>query len=317
MGKERRFLSEVEIFGKTFKVKNYTCSVNGCPYEKKLREEKFYLSVCPTSYCDARCPFCSVSGTGRRDRLDLNKLEKVLTELKNKKLVKGISITGGEPFSDVVLLNEITELVFAMFGTEFEIAIHTNGSGLAELDKIKSLDYIDAVHISRHHYDDGRNAAYFKTKVPTAEELTAAVKACYDPKLFVYNCLLLKDGIGTSEEMIKMLEFAAETGVPKVGFITPMAVNEYAKKQSVSYTEVFPKNNDRILYTASLCDYDFCHCRDGAYAATKGKLVEFYGRETCYGTKEYVRGLVYGADNVLRTGFGVDAEKIHGFIDEE
>ena len=154
------------------------------------------------------------------------------------------------------------------------------------------------------------NRSYFGISVPTADEIRKTVDGVYDPKLFVLNCLLLKDGIGTKEEMLKMLEFASYVHVPKVGFITPMPVNEYVKKNRVSYTELFGKN-DRLLYTVSYNDYDFCHCRDGVYAAENGRLVEFYGRETCFGNRDYVRTLVYGADNVLRAGFGSDAGIIY------
>ena len=90
-----------------------------------------------------------------------------------------------------------------------------------------------------------------------------------------------------------------------------MPVNDYTKRNMVSSTDILTGSDSRFLLTSSYEDYDFCHCRDGVYAASDGSLVEFYGRETCFGCAEYVRGLVYDADNVLKTGFGKDAVIIY------
>ena len=306
---------EITLFSKKLQVKNYRCAKDGCPYEEKNKPIKLQLSVCPTSYCAGACPFCSAGtlphgGTAEKKFIDTVRLEKVLVTLHEEDRIRGVSLTGGEPCTDVELLNEIIEMIFDICGNETEISINTNGSGLDKLGRIKKLAFVDTIHISRHHYDDAKNEAYFKTRVATSDEIKEIVDIVKDRKLFVYNCLLLKDGIGTCDEMIRFLEFAAETGVPKVGFVTPMMVNEYTKENMVSYTELFVKGDNRLLYTTGYSDYECCHCRDGVYAASDGSLVEFYGRETMPGNFGYARGLVYGADNVLRTGFGKDAEVV-------
>ena len=301
--------AELTLFGKQFRVKNYKCSINGGCYQEKKKPIKLQLSICPTYYCGGHCPFCVAAGmTDKKGFLDIAKLEKALTELHSLDVVRGISLTGGEPFTDIVLLNEILEMIFEIFGIEMEISINTNGSGLEKIFDIKKYDLIDAVHISRHHYDDERNRAYFNTEVPAGGAIREIVRNANDPKLFVYNCLLLKDGIGTKEEMVCFLEFAGETYVPKVGFVTPMAVNDYTEINKVSYTELFDRSDDRLLFTSKYQDFDYCRCGDGVFVTGDGKLVEFYGRETTYGTPEHIRGFVYGPDNVLRTGFGKEAE---------
>ncbi|MCR5324920.1 MAG: radical SAM protein [Lachnospiraceae bacterium] len=310
-GKEQAEISRttgITVFGKTINIKNYKCSINGGCYKEKNKPVKLQLAICPTFYCGGHCPFCSVAGrTGRKEFLDLNKLEKALKEMHDLNMVRGISLTGGEPFTDVVLLNEIVEMIFDIFGIEMEISINTNGSGLKKLHEIKRYEFIDAIHISRHHYDDDRNRAYFDIDVASGNEIREIVNGVSDPKLFVYNCLLLKDGIGTKEEMAQFLEFVGGTGVPKVGFVTPMPVNDYVKNNKVSYTDIFDRSDDRFLFTTCYKDYEYCHCCDGVYATKTGKLVEFYGRETIRDAKDYSRGLVYGPDNILRTGFSEDA----------
>ena len=303
--------TELTIFGKSLRVKNYVCRINGCPYREKKKPVKLTLSITPSSYCGGQCPFCSAKQRDIKQFLDIKKLETVLRELKNMDAVRGISITGGEPFTDVSLLNEIIELIFDIFGIEMEIGINTNGSGLRRVHEIKRLAFVDNIHISRHHYDDQKNRKYFKTDVPDAGEIREIVDGVYDPKLFVFNCLLLSDGIGSKEDMVKMLEFAGDVHVPKVGFITPMQINDYTKNNAVSYTTLFDRDNERFLYTMDFRDFDFCHCQDGVYVTETGRLVEFYGRETCFGNRGYVRTLVYGADNVLCAGYGNDAQIIY------
>ncbi len=303
--------TEITLFGKTVSVKNYDCARNGCPYREKPRPVKLQLFLIPTAYCSGNCPFCVASDTRRRKGfIDPERLRRVLEELHHADVLKSVSITGGEPLSDPVLLNEIVEMIYEIFGIETEICINTSGIGLEGLRRIQSLAYVHTVHISRHHYDDEKNRRYFGMEVPTGEEISQIVDIVGDPKLFVFNCLLLKDGIGSAEELVRFLEFTGKTGVPKAGFVTPMPVNEYAKARQVFYTDIFPKDDPRFLYTAGYEDYEYCRCQDAVYVTLEGKLVELYGRQTEYGCAEYVRGLVFGPDHILRDGFGANARTI-------
>ena len=86
-----------------------------------------------------------------------------------------------------------------------------------------------------------------------------------------------------------------------------MAVNEYTREQQVRYTDVIGNPDGRMLVTRGFADHDRCRCTDGVYACDDGGIIQFYGRETSPGTGSYVRGLVYGTDNVLRTGYGESA----------
>jgi len=295
------------IFGKELCVKNYKCSHNGCPYVQKDRPLKMQLSLRLTSYCGASCRFCSAAcGKGIKDFLNLKYLETVLNEMKRLNAVRGISITGGEPFTDIGLLNEAIEMIFDILGVWTEVSINTNGIGLKDIHKIKRLKYVDTVHISRHHYDDEKNRAYFGIDVPDSEAIKEAVQSVYDPRIFVLNCLLLKGGIGSSKEMKNYLEWAGDIGIKKAGFITAMPVNDYAAKNRVSYKDIFVVD-EAILYTDRFDDFEYCNCRDGIYASSSGRVVEFYGRETGYGGPDFVRGFVLGPDGVLRTGYGEKA----------
>ena len=305
-------MTTIRVFGNDLTVKNYDCAQNGGAYREKPRPIQLQLFILPTYYCPGNCPFCVAAETRRRKvSLDPEKLRRVLKELHQAEAVRAISITGGEPLYDIALLDEILEMIYEVCGRNTDVSINTGGINLLKLDRIHSLAYVNAIHISRHHYDDDKNRAYFGMQVPTGEEIAQIADIVHDPKLFVFNCLLFSDGIGTKEEMVKFLEFTGSVGVPKAAFVTPMPVNAYVKERLVSYDALSTKGDPRFLHTTGYHDYEYCHCQDGVYVTSTGKLVEWYGRETRYGCAEYARGLVYGADNVLRDGFGAEAKVLY------
>ena len=130
----------VNVLGKELKLKNYVCSSDGIHYKQKPEDIQLQLSICPTSFCGAACPFCIAKNTDHKQFIDLKKLEECLKKLKNENLVRGISFTGGEPFTDVKLLNETINLVFDIFGKGIEISVTTNGINLHRMHEIEEID---------------------------------------------------------------------------------------------------------------------------------------------------------------------------------
>ncbi len=293
----------VTVFGKKINLKNYLCSPDGVNYKQKPEDIKVQVSVCPTSYCAAACPFCIANDTDVRQFIDVKKLEKVLRQLDAQGIVRGISITGGEPFTDVGLLNETVNLVFDVFGESIEVSLTTNGINLHRMHEIEMLSYLDALHISRHHYDDGINQRIFGISVPTKDELSEILHSVSYRDLFVLNCMLLKDYVGTTEEIHKFLDFAIEVGAGKVAFIACSPANDFAREQTMDYTTVLREDDPSLLFTRGYRDFDVCRCQDGIYASGTGEIIQFYGRNTNATDCKYCRGFVYGADNHLRAGF--------------
>lgn len=308
---------EIELFGRRIAVKNYTCAPlnlgkgKDCDIEYQEKDSmKLLLSICPTTYCGANCPFCSAKETDKKQWIDLKRLEYVLNKLKGEDIVRSISITGGEPFTNVDVLNEVLNMIFDILGLQTEISINTNGSGISQLDKIEKISYVDTIHISRHHYLDRKNEELFyasnplSIKIPGADEIKEIVSEICYKDIFVFNCLLLKGYIDSVEEVHRFLDFAIDMQVPKVGFVTPMRINEFTRERAVSYFDVLKPEDESLLFTKGFQDFEYCSCRDGVYASEDGAIVEFYGRETLFGPGDYVRGFVFGADNHLRTGYG-------------
>ena len=297
----------INVLGTPVKARAYACaqrgSREGC-VPMRADQIRLQLTIIPTSYCMAACPFCIAGPHDRLDNIDLNRLERMLARLKDANIVRGITLTGGEPFVDVRRVDAIVSMVFGIFGYDMEITLDTNGCGIERLGEIRELSHIDTVHVSRHHYDDAVNRSIFGTAaVPTAAVLRRAMHSISYRDLFVMNCMLLKDGIDTADEVHRYLDFAIETGAGKVAFITVTPVNAYAAAQRVEYDAVIQRDDPAFLFTRGFNDFDWCRCQDGVYCSQAG-LIEFYGRRTDARACDYCRGLVYGSDNRLRAGFG-------------
>jgi molybdenum cofactor biosynthesis enzyme MoaA len=270
----------VNLFGKEITLKNYICSLNGEAYREKPKDIKLQLTICPTSFCNASCPFCIAVNTDKREFVDLAKLKNCLEKLKEENIVRGISFTGGEPFTDVRLLNNIINLIFEIFGESMEVSVTTNGINLEKIRDIEMLSHLEALHISRHHYNDEINRKFFGIDVPSNEKLSEILHSFPFKDLFVLNCLLLKDYIGTPDEAHKFMDFAIDSGAGKVAFISCIPINDFSREQTIDYRNVLLDDDDALLFLRGYRDFNFCNCRDGVYASPSGKLIEFYGRNT-------------------------------------
>ena len=297
---------EINILGKSITVKNYICSADGKNYKEKPENIKLQLFVNMLTFCPANCRFCVAKNTKQDKKIDIDKFKSVMKLLKAEDRIRGIKITGGEPFYDIDLLNEVISAIYDIFGYEMEVAISTNGIGLENLKKIKDLEHIETIHISRHHYNDDVNREIFGNieNIPDKELLKKIIGSVSYKDIFVLNCILLKDYINSPEEAHKFMDFAIDIGAPKVGFMTCSPVNGYAKEQSIPYEAVIKEDDPALLFTRGFFDYDYCHCSDGVYSYEDGRIVEFYGKSTKMEDYAYCRGLVYDADDHLKDGFG-------------
>ena len=297
---------EINILGKSITVKNYICSADGKNYKEKPENIKLQLFVNMLTFCPANCRFCVAKNTKQDKKIDIDKFKSVMKLLKAEDRIRGIKITGGEPFYDIDLLNEVISAIYDIFGYEMEVAISTNGIGLENLKKIKDLEHIETIHISRHHYNDDVNREIFGNieNIPDKELLKKIIGSVSYKDIFVLNCILLKDYINSPEEAHKFMDFAIDIGAPKVGFMTCSPVNGYAKEQSIPYEAVIKEDDPVLLFTRGFFDYDYCHCSDGVYSSEDGRIVEFYGKSTKMEDYAYCRGLVYDADDHLKDGFG-------------
>ncbi len=293
----------IPILGEPVRVKNYICARDQGNYQEKPKQIKLQLTILPSKYCNARCPFCIAAPTDDPLQLDPDRLFPLLEQLRDEEIVRGITISGGEPSLDMKLLDRIIHMIFAVFGRDMELTLDINGTGIKQLKTLQDLYLIDAIHISRHHWDDNVNNSIFGIKMPSAQELADTLHSIDCPDLFVLNCLMLRGVVCTSEDIHRYMDFAIEMGAGKVSFITAAPVNPWTAEHRINYDDVLRDEDPQLLFTREYRDFDWCRCRDGVYVSPAGKLIEFYGRRTEAFGCDYCRGLVIGPDASLRVGF--------------
>lgn len=303
-GGQLPLLREITLLGQPLTIRNVRCSCDGVHYEPRPTPAQLQLSILLTEYCPAQCPFCIAGDHSGHRRIDLRQMEKALRALRAENVLNYIAITGGEPMTEPALLNETLCLIYEVFGTDLMVGVNTCGVNLDKLHKLSHLYTLDRYRISRHHWDDARNQALFGIRVPPAAELQEVITGAKARDLFALNCLLLRDWVGTPEAVHRHLEFVADMGAPLAAFISPTPVNAFTRRQQVDFRQVLRRDDPRLLFTKGYFEQDTCRCMDGVAMVSDGRVVEFYGRSNNQGGQPYVRGLVYGADNVLRAGFG-------------
>ena len=104
------------------------------------------------------------------------------------------------------------------------------------------------------------------------------------------------------------LEFAAEIGAANVSFIGMFPSNEYCREQYVSPLAPEIHADDRYTIWNHFHDHEFCQCSTGDYKAKRGYIRFYYRCPGLIEKPDYCQQLVYGPDNVLRQGFGKEAE---------
>lgn len=292
---------EIELFGQTVKIKNYFCSPDQKHFEKGHIRVNLYIKINDT--CNGKCKFCSNSGLKDNGKLDLDKLKETLIYLNERNIVNRISVTGGEPLLNFELLNEVLNLVFSV-NPKSLVTFNTNGYNLKSILDLDSIDKIDGIHISRHHYNDKVNDKIFGFKTATNGDIKYVIDKLKNKKLLRLNCLLMKDYIGSSREVKKYLEKASDLDIFRVGFVSLMKVNDYCKENFVDFNNVFNDMNDNNCNVAHFYDKNICECLNGVYVSKSGKFIEYYARMTKETNCDYSRQLVYTSDNRLTTGFG-------------
>lgn len=292
---------EIELFGHIVKVKNYFCSNNKENFEQAHLKFNLYIKI--NDACNGKCKFCSNSKLKDNGKLDLDKLKETLIYLNNKKILNRISVTGGEPLLNIELLNNVLNLLYEVNPNSI-VTFNTNGYNLKKILELDSIELLEGIHISRHHYNDEINNSIFGFPTASNDDIKYVMKKLKNKKLLRLNCLLMKDYIGNKEEIKKYLEKACELDVFRVGFVSLMKVNDYCTKNFINFNDVFKNFNENNSNLTHFYDKNICECINGVYISQSGKFIEYYARMTKEMNCEYSRQLVYTSDNKLKTGFG-------------
>lgn len=210
------------------------------------KEYEFYQSICEdykiggkyykvcnrvnyqcrtTLVCNAKCPFCIEKDSCRKNEVSNDKylatLDQSLKELHSLGIKPSVTITGGEPCLWREKLIGILSTLKANNVSKFNL--NTNGILLNEeiLNAIKESK-MPHLNISIHHYDLDKNKEFFGGVSIGLEQLKRIKETLggtyYDTTRVRLQCVLMKGGIDSLEEVKKFLNFTKELGFDNVAF---------------------------------------------------------------------------------------------------
>ncbi len=289
----------------TLQLKDYECSIDGSYLPKP--DLRLWLYVNVTGGCNAACPFCINPPKRLHQSIDVHTFSATLEQIESH--VSGISITGGEPMLDVALLEDTIAAIEGIVSPSVQLDLVTNGMNLTRLPHLRGLSRLTTIHVSRHATSDEVNRRLMGWQdAPSTSELAKAFDCLPDPGATVLNCVLQKGGVHDLASAMEYLEMAASIGASNVSFIGMIRANPYCARNHVSPATLGFESGEKVSIWNHFHDHDFCQCSTGDYRARDGYIRFYYRYPGTSTPPSYCRQLVYGADNVLRQGFGNSPE---------
>lgn len=294
-----QYSKKTEIFGKNIDIKFNDCISDGEKQTFHDRALTLYIHI--NKICNARCSFCNIyKHSTPKVNFDFQKLSTVLQELLAKNKLGRIAITGGETFFDIELLDKVLATISENVINPI-VTINTNASMLYKIYKLKNINVLSEVRISRHHYLDEENDAIFGIKCATLSEILTAVNQFGN--LIKLNCNLIKGHIDSVEEISMYLDTVSSIGISEVGFVGLMPFNEYCIENYVDYSNFTFSSN--FLRVRNLKDSNICQCDNFLYLSPQTcKTIQVYFRQVRKLECTYCRQFSYSYDNKLIGGFG-------------
>jgi molybdenum cofactor biosynthesis enzyme MoaA len=273
---------EIQTKNYNFTIKPRTC----------LSTDKFDFFIDISNECDAQCLFCC-NENKNADDIDLMQLEADCIKARDK--IARFVISGGEPLLNSVKLEQLLKLL-SSFG--IEIKLITNGHKLKERLPILNKYGVSTVQLSRHHYLDDENDIIFSKKMLPFEVL-GSMTGHHENMKFSINCLLIRNYIDSTKEIIRFLEACSQIGISSVKFVGLMKVNLYCHEYFVDYKEVINTLPMDFLQTDSREDEERCSCAHFIYVAENGTVINVRFRHIAIFTQTD-RVVKFDADGIGR-----------------
>ena len=286
---------QIPLFGRTILIKSRGCAIGSSYPRSIIPSVNLFVKV--TNACNAHCSFCSNADKIKgRQNFDLMKLLYIVRELqKNKIIVNRINVTGGEPSVVPGLVNEILS---SMETAEFNnIHLHLNTNGLLPNSKeLMKNPRWDSISISLHHYNKEKLSELYG--IPILE--TAFEFNDIDLDKVNASCNLVKGYIDNTKEVENMMRFVIKLGLPRLGFVALMKVNDYCVKHFIDFTDINFTQIPHLYFTESRNRGNDCKCSNYLYNHT-GKILEIYMRN--YANYKYCESSLLYDGKYLRQGF--------------
>ena len=285
----------VDFYGKQIAVKEFDCSLGTLNPERISPFVNLFVKV--TNGCNARCLFCSnADAKPTYKTFDIDKLEDIVLKLKEQSIkVNRLNITGGEPSVVSPLVENILQRMEGKVFDDIHLHLNTNGL-LPQSQELMRHPRWDSISMSLHHYDIDKLSELYGCKI---SEDAFKFEGVNMQKLNV-SCNLVKGYIDNPEEAHKMLDFALELGIPRIGFVALMKVNDYCKERFIDLEDIHIDTIPHVYFTKSMNRGNDCKCSNYLYNKDL-KILEIYMRN--YANPQYCESSLMFDGEYLRQGF--------------
>ena len=259
-----------------------------------------------TAGCNARCPFCcNASMPPEGPEWYVDKLFEIIREFEGRGIrVTRLMVTGGEP---ALVPDRVEKIVSRLEETEFyhiHTQLNTNGLLPASQDIMRYQRW-DYISVSMHHYDLSRLSELYGTVIPAD-----ALDFCgIDRRKMNVSCNLIDGYIDSPEEAHKMIENTARLGIPRLGFIALLPMNQWCRDNFVPLSDIGLEQMHDLTPTFHKWDQlaaapePLCECRNFLYGTTK-QMLDIYIRYKP--NPDYCPSLLSYDGQHLHQGFGND-----------
>ena len=288
----------MEIFGQEIALKSYGCNVMDEPGQKIIPSVNLFLKV--TKGCNARCLFCSnANSMDISSSFNISKLVDILKELKDKGIcINRMNITGGEPSVASPLVRNILDMVEEQGFDDIHLHLNTNGL-LPQSQELMRHPRWDSISMSLHHYDTSKLSELYGCRIPKKSFDFEGINL----QKVNSSCNLVKGYIDNAEEARKMLDFNLDLGIPRIGFVALMKVNDYCRKHFVDLEDIHLDSIPHVYFTKSMNRGSDCKCSNYLYNRDL-KILEIYMRN--YANPNYCESSLVFDGEYLRQGFHHD-----------
>jgi molybdenum cofactor biosynthesis enzyme MoaA len=282
------------IFGKEIFLKRFGCNQFDIQGSEIFPSVNLFIKV--TNACNAKCLFCSNANTKNiNEKFNLTKLLKIVQEFRNQNIIiNRINITGGEPS----LVTNLVQTILDELDKDIHLHLNTNGLFKQSQELMRNPRW-DSISVSLHHYDIAKLSELYGTSIPK----TAFAFKSIDTNKVNVSCNLIKGYIDCTEEAHKILDFTLELGIPRIGFVSLMKVNDYCQCHYVDFEDIHLDSISHVYFTKSMNRGTDCKCSNFLY--NKGlKILEIYTRN--YMNPIYCESAFVYDGEYLRQGFHED-----------
>ena len=288
------------INGHPIAIKRYDCDSHDVAGKPMLPHVNIYVKV--SNACNAHCPFCVNAGC-RADRkeFDISILTRTVDELMQQGVaVNRLCITGGEPSLVPERVTEILDIFSASRYSNIHFQLSTNGMTMASHELMRNPRW-HYITISLHHYDKKILSELFGIKnEPLGIDLDGV-----DLKKVNTNCMLIHGYIDSPIEIQKMFDHNISLGIPEVGLVSLMKVNDYCKDHFVDFSDIKFSSIPNFYRTRSRNRGEDCRCANFRYMPEPGKNLSVYMRY--YANPNYCESSLMFDGEHLYQGFGKDS----------